>query len=763
MSLKKVSVALAMSIAFTIFISFLLLQKGAATEAASLTANADGSLMSEPIPLLHGDKDFTFYRSLGANFKSPPEDLQLLIGTYDRKFIEISRAELVSETGGCLYRVESGTILQNNTHLLFKKIFCDQFVSQFKLEIQVNEPSQLALWTFLGDSSTQGLGPRIRINGTEVSELNRIHFLYGFYSVPTANPNARRFQLLRHMWNSPLEESMFFSVIILFCFLFSYSLMFFLMSKNWAIAAIISWAALACYYSILIPPFHAPDEPDHALSFADLLKDRAVSDGFLKLSQIGHFEKIKFYSHHKFTSSDALVPSKLAWSSHIAAPDMKSRSLLTVKLWSVFELLSTSHNPGVILLSLRIFHSILIALSLGVAIFLSKDAFDHSKIFVILLMLTPSLPFFSMHISNYFTTIMLSLVQSGILIAVLNNRFLKVGYVALIALVISMAPFSSSAAVGLLIPWLFVISHIASTNLQNIPRYSKISNLTQRYVVCIIILITFYNLIGAEIRPISMIPWESLLVQDEQLMSKYERTFGVSVFLFLAFFVLNQVETLAPKMWKRTLEKIVFGLSRGFIFLILSATVYGAIFYSFFSEHVLPNIESSDNWLNPLKYTKEVMISLIAMFNLAHSDFLFSSSYWVGFGWLEAMPSQVFILSVRAIMNFGLVVYFVYLLLKAPFFEVYRASLFLFGMIFFLCVLAWMASKNHMNLHGRYLICFYLSLVPFSALGWSSVLGRKFVEKWMRPFESTATSYSIASVILIIHGYCSYFLLERYF
>lgn len=174
-----------------------------------------------------------------------------------------------------------------------------------------------------------------------------------------------------------------------------------------AIAVGLLSLALGMAYGAMVPPFQAPDEPDHFLSYARQAEAPDLVEGAESLARKGHFQRMKHNPWEVFTPASVLVPYDIAWEAQdaqgaeqVVDSNMEGRSALTTAFWRFFQWCTPEMNAAGTLFTLRLANVLLFALAAwGTTYFLlciAKLRFYPWYVFFI-----PTLPFFAMHVSNY--------------------------------------------------------------------------------------------------------------------------------------------------------------------------------------------------------------------------------------------------------------------------------------------------------------------------------------------------------------------------
>jgi hypothetical protein len=158
-----------------------------------------------------------------------------------------------------------------------------------------------------------------------------------------------------------------------------------------------------------------------------------------------------------------------------------------------------------------------------------------------------------------------------------------------------------------------------------------------------------------------------------------------------------------------------------------------------------------------------VVGTMATLFRLADPNFLLSSTFWVGFGWLDSMPGPPFQALLVLLVGLALCA----LLLRIAWRGERRRLLWLLvlagGSVASLVLYALSTQEVPMALQGRYLIGWYLAFL--------AVVGTALALDYRSPPRAGADPVPSgtwrAAVLLAvagsIHAYCLSFMLRRYF
>jgi hypothetical protein len=190
-------------------------------------------------------------------------------------------------------------------------------------------------------------------------------------------PSFTRAQLLAHMWGWGVSRSYIIYGLAAACGVLWLVGVFLMVCPSCFAGSVARFALpLGCgllflstvgVFSIITPPFHGPDEPDHFLSYAAVSQQSNLPSDALDLAGQGHFERIKRRANEVFTSANLQTPRADAWAYYISPTD-PGRSPLANVSWSLLGRILDGFGPGVVLLCLRLAGGLFAALILTTAL-----------------------------------------------------------------------------------------------------------------------------------------------------------------------------------------------------------------------------------------------------------------------------------------------------------------------------------------------------------------------------------------------------------
>ncbi len=402
------------------------------------------------------------------------QELSFFIATWHQK-VEYERASLTLFPSGCKAELNQG-VLPDNSYLTFPiHESCAEVdlrqTSSLNISVVSSKPNQIALWAKgvqKGWLPTTSLKLRI-----ENQEDPQAQFAVGNYAVALPSSTANRLAVITEVWKPAVGLGwLILALVVVLC---GFALRRRLPIATWA------FLLIGLLWVVIVPPLQAPDEPDHILSFGELIGQKAdVSSGLLGLSQRTHFERIKFNEVETLDASDLNRPLDTGWADHISAPDYQKRS--PVMSWlasSIAPAIPHGVDPERMVFLLRAINLLGLFFSVLISI---RMASSRSPWFLFLL--TPPLFFFGMHVSNYPLSLALLLPALVFIAKGLGDRF-RVGWSMVCAPFLVVAAFYTNKTTAQLVPLYLtiipiVLADLLSPALQSkFNRFAKLSMGTQ--------------------------------------------------------------------------------------------------------------------------------------------------------------------------------------------------------------------------------------------------------------------------------------------
>lgn len=704
-------------------------------------------------------------------------EIRILFTTYWSR-VHFTGATLAVLGTSCVYETRPGARLVNDDMLAFGQgPECNPLrgapTGEVKLTVRLAARNRIGVWTFVPPSGEASSSSQlIRVVGVP-GRSGPFPALRGKYVDRLAPTGTRRIDLLGYMWQvAPSSRWIWWAfglsvlVALVGALLFPWDLRNNLVGLTPAVAAgagmLCLAAALGGMYAVLVPPFQAPDEPDHFLSYALLTQDTSLADEAARWARLSHFERIKFHTDDRFRPDDVGKPFPIAWSVDTFADNVKERSSTTAAWWTYLSRFVHSLPAPRKLLFVRLADVFVFALSVAAGTLLLVWAagpdIPYPQLLPSVFLLVPALPFFAMTMSEF--------------------ALLTSGYVFLAACTLALfvdGPRSSWFG----IPLGFVVAMLAMSGRSALPMAPLITAVVAARIALgersvkhasgdffrsTLFWTGFTLSVGAV----------SLMLDAEYAPPAIDLTVPIAQRMVLPWFRL---------VWHRpwylaTLGAIAFALElsavrvRGWIPERITAKTGTAARWACFAGAALvvlsfagslfltyPHLQLLEVPDPPSleEYLRNVLQTAVSSFRTGDLDFLLSSSFWAGFGWLDTVPDSIFLAVLTGGVGLSLIALLAHVGRQRDTRRVAWLAIVGIGWVVTLATYAIATYEMHRNLHGRYLIGVYLVVlaVVFSGLALAG------------PIASKRCSISRPAVVLWLagaaHTYCLWFILGRYF
>lgn len=521
-------------------------------------------------------------------------------------------------------------------------------------------------------------------------------------------------------------------------------------------------------WAVLAPPFQAPDEPDHLLSFLHLitpgLSDAPVADFAKRI----HFERIKFNPLERFQTADMSVPFAVAWGEHVSAPDAPARSPAGAFIWRTFASMAASWvapaaawlaEPGVFLLSLRVFSLLVICLAFAGSVMVMSAGkvwkSPHGQLSqvgwwspLVWFMTLPNLVFFFVSVNTY--------------------TALFVGFsIFTPALCAAEAEYAPRTQARTPAQWLVVIAQFCARVVGSFALLMGGKTGAAYYFVWLTLLLVaalrqranegrwaallFFSVIG---------PGLFWLIKD--FFPGYELFSRAEAAEFFWFWLLGGVPAgICAFLFCRYLEGKNLG-PRGMTAARLFAS-FGLFLWFYasliFVQDGLHNIEKDPSLPRTL-YVWDALKSFFMSAAAGAPDYFTAETFWSPFGWLESMWHPAATKALQLVTLLGLIRMAAHWLTNS------KAVLAMLRLLLFTGLIGALAYGSHsgsINLHGRYLAGVYLIAFAYSAIGWTH-LGRDITnqlqQKNWNPRHLPLIALSAAAAVQL---YAVTFVFKRFF
>jgi hypothetical protein len=509
-------------------------------------------------------------------------------------------------------------------------------------------------------------------------------------------------------------------------------------------------------WALVMPPLQGADEPDHLLSGYQLAAPPAdvapLQAALADEAKRVHFERIKFQRTEGFNAADTLSPYPVAWARHVAAFDLPGRSALESGLFR-FHRPRAENAPFTYLLQLRLLIGLWVAACGAACAWVLTRVNDGETpagfhAVVALLALTPSVPHFSTHVSNYgflIGSLLLVLCSASV-----RPRTERQGTLKFAALGVAFAFCALSGRAGItalaLVPlaslWKPAVPGISSMRLWSTAFVAFAAPLVFAKPQSFAFLGRGFSVIAA---------WAPNVPANLLLVG----LFGVACVVMalvdheLAKRASPASYTTAPEGRRPTQgERRIYAGAAGFFLLVL-------IVPWAFPVTPLRDNETVEA-LKGVAYVLEVVPRFFAGLGISNPEYFLTSSYWSGFGWLDTTFSRRLLRVLKcvpaALALLAIAGWWYRSDGKRPL--AFLASSWLLAGIA-VALLAFAISFERVNLHGRSLVLPYMVLLAGALL--PLAMGRANRElNWV-------PTRLLAAAAIGVQFYALRFVLERHF
>ena len=698
------------------------------------------------------------------------DELQLLFASAPSRR-GLRRGELRSRTATCLLETEPAGELRDGEPVAFRKGGpCSALArgDELDLTVELDGDGTLALLGFepLAESSP---GP-LRVPPRAAGEGGwDVRGAVVDYTTP-----APRVELLNHMWRLSQGTAWLWlslgagvALAVVGCLLFpTRALEGTAPSRAVSLLAAAGGAAcvaasLGVLYAVLVPPLMGPDEPYHLLGFADLGSNRALADDTVVWMGETHLWRIRYQPTERFRTIDIGRPYVVE-DGQLRATEVAMRSAVLARFWeAAVPLLGGPRAPRA-LLALRLLNVLVFAMAVGVAtaLALATASEPFPQWLGVGCFIAPSLPFFAMHVSE--TAVLCAVyVVVATAIAVLfldgpraewSGLPLGVGTGLMLASGRSPWPLAALVAAALL-GRVLLGSRLGAARRAAIVFWAGFAAGAS---VLFVIQDQAYRdmmLLWAEHYTAGIPSW--LRVSAEWLLARPAATFVLA-----AVAASLELALAGPRRWLSTRLAVVAPTFARRAALVLAIGVLLSLALSLVLHY--PQLELEPRRvLTASERVTAVLATMATMFRLSQPNFLLSSSFWVGFGWLDTSPKPWLEAGVTALLAGMLVLLLWHIARKA---EARRLLWLLIlgaggaaALVFYT-----LTTQVAKPLHGRYLIGFYLCLLAVACSALTMDHRSPAAAAAGRPTGTARAGFVLVAVGLL-HTYCLAFVLARYF
>jgi hypothetical protein len=522
-------------------------------------------------------------------------------------------------------------------------------------------------------------------------------------------------------------------------------------------------ASLTLLYAVLTPPLCGPDEPYHLLGFADLTQDPALAKDTLAWMGETHLWRIRFEPTERFRTIDVGRPY-VAQDASLRPTEVAMRSATLARLWrGVASTLTAAPAPRV-LLALRLLNALVFAIAVGGATAFAVAVVDapYPQWLAFAFLFVPSLPFFAMHVSE--TALLCSvyvLLATSVAVLFLDGPSahwagVPLGLATGLMLAGGRSPWPLVGLVGLVLLGRVLLGASEATNARGAAL--KFWGGIAAGVACFFVTIddAYRVMVDAHIRLFTRSVPSVLRGVGAWLIGH-----PAAVVALVVGGAVLEVVFRGPRARIAARRELAARLVRWAAFAGVVAVALSLVGSLCFSYPQLP-LEPARPLTAPERIAA-ILATMATMFRLAQPNFLLTSSFWVGFGWLDTMPGPALQALLVALVALALVL----LLLRVARDRATRRFAWLLilgaGGVVSLVLYSLVTQGAPQTLGGRYLIGWYLPVLAVVGAG----LALDGPSDPARVAAATHSGAERAAILLgvagSIHLYCLCFMLARYF
>ena len=678
--------------------------------------------------------EFTLYTA--------PHAMEFFFATVGTRPI-VSRATLSNPSKSCIWEAPQNVALPDNSYLKFLLKKCDQEnLSDLMLEIEIDRPTSLHIWT--KQSSKEGTKRRVQ-EFLSIASPDLLILPVGNAELMGKKALLQKIELLAYSWDNT-SSAVIMGIILVGIALTMTGLYIicFLPGQRSILATFLLFLGLSLQYLIITPPFQAPDEPDHLLTYAHINNDAYLLSDLLRLSNQNHFERIKFYSQEKFSSENIGSPLLGPWAGHVGRTEGEARSPLTAMIWKNLAPTIIALPTAQKIFSLRLFNILFVIGMTLLAMMPSRRRNESTEAYILVIASISTFWFFAMHVSNYFTMIGL-MIPIGIIwtrLMAADNIGLWDNFVFGISA--GLLPFTTASGKGTFIILLTLIIGLSLFTTKNRTFMDRL-----KASICF----------GFPIL-VSQVIYNSNLNKINAF--KFSKS-NIESSLYFAFFSLPFIFLLSPLSDKKIgcLRKKSSTLASGLLIVFLVISITFLIIQAIDPEmrFYLTNNEQTAK-IPDIYYSARAALAFLANLLPVSPDYYVSKSFWFGYGWLDSVPDDLTVTAIKTLFSVLIVLGIIKSLFREASVHVFLLML---GATLFIAGMAFKLNQQSVNLHGRYLISCFILFSSIGAFGLFKIRSLKlFLQTMQGEIKNLMPLVSYIS-ILAIHGYCLVFIINRYF
>lgn len=698
------------------------------------------------------------------------EELWLFL---ERAGARVREARLLAAGTTCRFESEPGDPSPEKDALVLRRSADCRDVppgsSTLRLEVHADTDGAIGLWAYRPRAAESERGPiRVALVEPEAGE----EALSVRALVVDHPPPAPRVELLNAMWRLSVHPRWLWwcvagalALAAVGCLLFPVSSVVAGQrprARHVLLAALGSGSAamgLAVLYAVLTPPLFGPDEPYHLLGFAQLVHDERLSEDTVAFMGHTHVLRIRYRATERFRSVDRAAPF-FAADDQLRPTEVEMRSATLARLWRALGPALRGRDAPQTLLALRLANALAFALAVGAAAALAAACAGAARPqwLVFPFFFVPSLPFFAMHVSE--TAVLCSayvLLASSLAVLFLDGprahwAGLPLGVSTALMLAGGRSPWPLAAIVAAALAARVLLGANGTS-----PRRAAVV-----FWSGVALGLSAYWLVLNDGYLLMMSYWSLYVPRPLRPLWNSQGRAALAVLLVLA--AAAGLEAALTGRRDRVAARLAPPLRRaaGWCGTVLSAWVLLSLGGSLVLQY--PHLPLEPR--HPMSVGERVaavLATMATLFRLTDPNFLLATTFWVGFGWLDAIPGPAFqalLVALTAVAAVGLL----RALSRPP--QLRRlawAAALAAGGVVALALYTIVTQDLPMALQGRYLIGWYL---VFLALAGSWLTGVATPRPAAGTIPRLPAWLQPALLVLLaggLHAYCLGFILRRYF
>jgi len=712
-------------------------------------------------------------------------ELWLSIDAYENTLTVLSgEVHLVGTM--CAYTLEAGQTITGRRFVVFRQTeqcyppLTGQPTGQLNLEITVRGGNKVGLLVSRAPAGTPDPDWITFDRPPRRSPQDPIGVVWARSADTYVHNERRRVELLAYLWQLPgSTKSLWALVLVAVVLVLAGSGLLFarrdagdqgawLRAALGAASGVASIAlGLSILYAVLVPPLQAPDEPAHFLAFAEVLDRPALREQMLDLARLGHADRLTFRTDERIRPFDVGRPAATAGEAEtIPTPPTASESVTTWMWWRALGLVTPKAGAAATLLWLRLANGVIFAASLGLAalllLFVGRGTVVAPHLAALVLLLVPTLPFFGMHAAEYAVVtslyVFVAALSAGLWFDTPRSHWLGlpmgIGLALLMGTRRGALPLLPVFEALLLGRALLGSSEDQSSGGQRRSAVIFWAGLTVGLVLS--------PLMNTNQFLASLWPPDTASQRPDWFKFVAEAPRRFPWLLVLAAPAGLVIELIANRVRRAigSTGRFAKMFTRGFAFVVAAGVVLSLALSLWFAFPELGGIDGQIG-LRPWRYARQVLIVVATSLRLRGHDLWMSSSFWAGFGWLDAIPGGPFVSAMVLLAAIGIIATMLRLALRSDGRGAVRLIVLVVGWVVSLLAYAVSVNSLHRILHGRYVIGLYL--VGLVAC-WTVVALLPRLKSSNRVLRlAILREHVLLLLIAGIHGYSLCYILSRYF